>query len=64
MSGKRTLLKFSQINEMSAELLFCTVSIEAAVAGWILKERGKPAQIFVRWEALVRELEERLTNKR
>lgn len=48
---------------MSAELLFCTVSIEAAVAGWILKERGKPAQIFVRWEALVRELEERLTNK-
>ena len=44
--------------------LFRTVSIEAAVTGWILKERGKPAQIFVRWEALVRELEERLTHKR
>ena len=39
-----------------------TVTIEAATTGWILKVKGEPTEIFVRWDALVRKLETLLTN--
>lgn len=40
-----------------------TVTIEAARTGWIVKEQGCPAEVFVRWESVVKYLESRLTTK-
>lgn len=40
-----------------------TVTVEAARTGWIVKETGKPAEVFIRWDALLRHLESRLTSK-
>lgn len=39
------------------------LTVEAAVSGWIVHEPGKPAEIFVRWESLIRKLEAELTIK-
>ena len=39
------------------------LSIESADGGWIVAEKGVPPIVFVRWDALVRYLETRLTNK-
>lgn len=40
-----------------------TLTIEAAKTGWIVRENGKPAEIFVRWENVVTKLENELTSK-
>jgi hypothetical protein len=40
-----------------------TLTVEAAIQGWVVREPGKPAEIFVRWESLIRKLEKELTNK-
>lgn len=42
---------------------YSTVTVEAAVSGWIVKEKGQPAKVFVRWEALVSYLQYRLATK-
>ena len=39
------------------------LTVEAAVNGWIVKENGKPTEVFVRWDAFVRKLEMELTSK-
>lgn len=38
------------------------VEVEAALSGWILRVKGRPAEIFVRWESLIIRLKELLTN--
>jgi len=40
-----------------------TVSVESAENGWIIKEPGKPAEVFFRWESVVYRLELLLTSK-
>lgn len=40
-----------------------TLTVEAAKTGWIVREKGKPAEIFIRWEAFVKKLEMELTSK-
>lgn len=45
---------------MKAE--YATLTIQAAVTGWIVTEKGKPVQVFVRWEAAVNYLKSRLTS--
>ena len=40
-----------------------TVSVEAARTGWIVREQGRPAEVFIRWDALLRYIETRLTSK-
>lgn len=40
-----------------------TLTVEAATTGWIVREVGKPAEIFTRWDSLVRKLEQELTTK-
>lgn len=40
-----------------------TLIVEAATTGWIVREVGKPAEIFTRWDSLVRKLEQELTTK-
>ena len=42
---------------------YITLTIEAARTGWIVKEKGKPAEIFTRWEHAVSYMAERLTSK-
>jgi hypothetical protein len=42
---------------------YSTITIEAARTGWIVKERGKPAEVFVRWESMVKYIETRLSTK-
>lgn len=39
------------------------ITIEAAKTGWIAKKRGEPAEVFIRWDELVRYLETRLVTK-
>jgi len=39
------------------------LTIEAARTGWIVKQQGKPAEVFVRWENVVKHLENQLTSK-
>lgn len=39
-----------------------TITIEAARTGWIVKEHGKPAEVFIRWSALIEHIEQRLTS--
>lgn len=40
-----------------------TLTIEAAKTGWIVREAGKPAEIFIRWEQVVKKMELELTTK-
>jgi hypothetical protein len=40
-----------------------TLTVEAAKTGWIVRENGKPAEIFIRWEHVVKKLEMELTSK-
>jgi len=42
---------------------FKTITVEAAKTGWIVREKGQPAEIFHRWEAVVNKLEKELTTK-
>jgi hypothetical protein len=47
--------------EIKAE--FKKLSVEAARTGWIVRETGKPAEIFIRWDALVSYLASQLLTK-
>ena len=38
------------------------LTIEAAVTGWIITQKGKPAEIFTRWEAVISRLKQELTS--
>jgi len=40
-----------------------TLTIEAAKTGWIVREKGKPTEIFVLWENAVNYLAVKLTSK-
>ena len=40
-----------------------TLIVEAATTGWIVREKGKPAQIFVNWDNFVGKLKHELTSK-
>ena len=40
---------------------FKTITVEAAKQGWIVREQGKPAEVFVRWESVVNKLKNELT---
>ncbi len=40
-----------------------TLIVEAAKTGWVVREPRKPAEIFIRWEQLVKKLEMELTSK-
>lgn len=48
---------------MKEEIKYNEVTVQAAVSGWILKAKGQPPQVFVRWEALVNAIELLLTSK-
>ena len=39
------------------------LTVEAAKQGWIVKEQGKPAEVFVRWESVVAKLAHELTSQ-
>jgi hypothetical protein len=39
------------------------ITIEAARTGWIIKEMGRPAEVFIRWDALVEYIATRLTSE-
>jgi hypothetical protein len=42
---------------------YATIIVESAVGGWIVKEAGKPTQVYAIWEFVVRRLENSLTSK-
>ena len=50
------------INEMK-KVKYNKVIVEAGKNGWFVKQTGKPCEIFVRWESLIKRLEEELTSK-
>jgi hypothetical protein len=39
------------------------ISVESAKSGWIVREKGKTAEVFVRWDQVVKKLEAELTSK-
>lgn len=43
--------------------IYKTITVEAAKTGWIVREKGCPAEIFTRWEMVVAKLELELTSK-
>lgn len=43
--------------------IYKTITVEAAKTGWIVREKGRPAEIFTRWEKVVAKLEMELTSK-
>ena len=45
------------------EIEYTKITIESCDGGWIVKEKDKPTKLFVRWEALIHLLEDRLTSK-
>lgn len=40
-----------------------TVTIETVDGAWIMREKGKEAKAFFRWDVLISELEQRITTK-
>lgn len=46
-----------------AETKYACVSIETARTGWVVKEKGRHTEIFVRWEAVVKYIGTRLTSE-
>jgi hypothetical protein len=42
---------------------FKILTIEAAKTGWIIREKGEPAEIFHIWPQVIRKLEQELTSK-
>jgi hypothetical protein len=48
---------------MQKQGIYKKITVEAAVSGWIVKEPGKPAEVYVRWESVVKKLEHELTSK-
>lgn len=45
------------------EVKYNEITVQAAVSGWILKVKGQPPQVFVRWDSLVSAIELLLTSK-
>ena len=39
-----------------------TLTVEAAVTGWIVREKGKPPEVFHRWHDVVKKLAKELTS--
>jgi len=54
---------FNPPKTMKAKEQYKTLTVEAAKTGWIVREDGKPAEIFIRWEAVVKKMEIELTSK-
>ena len=48
---------------MSDAVKYKTLTVEAAKTGWVVREKGKPTELFIRWDQLVRKLEVELTSK-
>ena len=48
---------------MENKTLYKKITVESAVSGWIVKEVGKPPEVFLRWDALIHRLEQELTSK-
>lgn len=48
---------------MQEKIKYKEIIVQAAVSGWILKVKGQPPQVFVRWESLVNAMELLLTSK-
>ena len=40
-----------------------TLSVEAARTGWVVREKGKVTELFIRWPDVVKKLEAELTSK-
>lgn len=64
----RTLHKWNDFVrfEITMKLLtpeYNTVTIETALTGWVVREKGRPTELFIRWESLVNHLAKRLTSK-
>ena len=38
-----------------------TLTVEAALTGWIVREQGQPPEVFHRWGSVVAKLEKELT---
>jgi hypothetical protein len=51
-------------NEMSKqkETEYPKVTIESAEGGWIVREAGKPTQVYTQWRSVVIRLEHSLTS--
>ena len=45
------------------ETNYTKLTIESCEGGWIVKEKGQPTRLFVRWETVILWLESRLTSK-
>jgi hypothetical protein len=43
--------------------VYKTITVEAAITGWIVREAGKPAEVFVRWDSVIKKLEKELVTK-
>lgn len=39
-----------------------TLTVEAAKKGWIVREKGEPAEIFYIWRQVIDKLEQKLTS--
>lgn len=48
---------------MPEKAKYKTLTVEAAKTGWIVKEHGQPAEIFIRWDDLVRKLAKELSTQ-
>ena len=48
---------------MEERIKYNYLTIEAAVSGWIVKQQGKPTEVFTQWEEVIKRLERELTNK-
>ena len=42
--------------------IYNTVTIQAAIGGWIVKTHGKPHEVFSRWESVVNKIKNELTS--
>lgn len=40
-----------------------TITVEAAKTGWIVRKKDHPAEIYIRWDQVIRRLEMELTSK-
>ena len=46
-----------------SEVVYNTVTISAAVNGWVLTVKGEPPEVFVRWDELIYRLHSKLANR-
>lgn len=44
-----------------SDVTYSCVTVEAAKGGWIVREKGKPAEVISHWDRVVRRLKEILT---